>query len=109
MSTDMSNQLAAQAVLLKRMDDRAEEDRMERKEAQIEAERTRREVSAELTDIRHGQIGVIRRLDKIEPVTDAFTSLKAKVAGAVIVLGLIGSIASAGLVFFKEFIMELFK
>ena len=109
MSTDMSNQLAAQAVLLKRMDDRAEEDRMERKAAQTEAERTRRAVSAELTDIRHGQIGVIRRLDKIEPVTDAFTSLKAKVAGAVIVLGLIGSIASAGLVFFKEFIMELFK
>ena len=120
MSTDISNQVAALTAILERMEIRLDEDRKERKaesekidkglaQDRANAAMTRSAVSAELTDIRHGQDAVMRRLDKIEPVTDAFTSIKAKVAGAVMAITVIGGIAWGGITFFREFIMELFR
>ena len=102
-------QLAAQAVLLEHMNSRAEEDRKERKAAQAETERTRQVVAAELSAMRHGQDGMLRRLDKIESVTDLVTSLWAKAIGAVSVLGVIGAIMWGGAVFFKDIIAGWFQ
>jgi len=120
MSTDISNQVAALTAILERMEKRLDEDRQERKAESEKIDKalahdransamTRSAVSAELTDIRHGQDDLLRRLDKIEPVTDALTSLKAKVSGVVMTITVIGGIAWGGIVFFKEFIMELFR
>ena len=109
MPESVSSQVAALTAIVERMDQRAEEDRSDRKEAQREAEIARLGVSAELADIRHGQNDVMRRLDNIEPVTDLVTSWRGKLAGIMIVLGFIGALATFVIVFFKDAIMGLFQ
>ena len=109
MPETVTAQLAAQAVLLEHISSRMEEDRSDRKEAQREAEIARLGVSAELVDIRHSQINVVKRLDKIEPVTDLVTSVRGKLAGIMIVMGFIGALATFIIVFFKDAIMGLFQ
>ena len=119
-SESVSNQVAALTAILERVEHRLEDDRQERKAESEKIDKalahdranssmTRSAVSAELADIRHGQDDLLRRLDKIEPVTDALTSLKAKASGVVMAITVIGGIAWGGIVFFKDFIMELFK
>jgi len=109
MQTTVATQVAALTAIVERMDRRAEEDRHERKAAQAETERTRLATSAELTDIRHDQLNVLRRLDKIEPVTDLVTSWRGKLAGVMIVMGFIGALATFVVVFFKNSILEWFQ
>ena len=82
---------------------------MERKEAQRETEIARLAVSAELTDIRHSQIDVVRRLNKIEPITELVTSFRSKMTGGMILLGVLGGVAWAGVLFFKETIQGWFQ
>ena len=109
MPASVSSQVAALTAIVERMDQRAEEDRSDRKEAQREAEIARLGVSAELVDMRHSQINVVKRLDKIEPVTDLVTSWRGKLAGIMIVMGFIGALATFIIVFFKDAIMGLFQ
>jgi len=109
MPESVSSQVAALTAIVERMDQRAEEDRSDRKEAQREAEIARLGVSAELADIRHSQINVVKRLDNIEPVTDLVTSWRGKLAGIMIVMGFIGALATFIIVFFKDAIMGLFQ
>ena len=109
MPETVAAQLAAQAVLLEHISRRMEEDRQERKTAQAETERTRLATSAELTAMRHGQKDVLRRLDNIEPVTDLVRSVRAKIAGGLMLLGVLGGVAWGGVVFFKDAIMGLFQ
>lgn len=109
MPVSVAAQVAALTAILERIDSRAEEDRQERKAAQADAETARLAVAAELNAMRHGQNDVLRRLDKIEPVTDLVTSFKARVSGGMILLGVIGGIAWGGVVFFKDFILGWFQ
>jgi len=109
MPASVSSQVAALTAIVERMDQRAEEDRSDRKEAQREAEIARLGVSAELVDMRHSQINVVKRLDKIEPVTDLVTSWRGKLAGIMIVMGFIGALATFIILFFKDAIMGLFQ
>ena len=108
MPTTVATQLAALTSLVQHIDRRAEEDRQERKVAQAETERARRATSVELSDIRHGQADVLRRLDNIEPVTDLVTSVRARITGGLMLLGVLGAIAWGGVLFFKETIVEWF-
>ena len=108
MPASVSSQVAALTAIVERMDQRAEEDRSDRKEAQREAEIARLGVSAELVDMRHSQINVVKRLDKIEPVTDLVTSWRGKLAGIMIVMGFIGALATFVILFFKDAIMGVF-
>ena len=109
MPETVAAQLAAQAVLLEHISSRMEEDRQERKAAQAETERIRLATSTELTAMRHEQNDVMRRLDNIEPVTDLVRSVRAKIAGGLMLLGVLGGVAWGGVVFFKDAIMGLFQ
>ena len=109
MSGTIASQVAAMAAILERMERQADDDRSDRKTAQRETDLARASVSAELTGIRHSQLDVVRRLDKIEPVTDLVTSFRSKITGGLMLLGVIGGIAWAGLVFFKEVVVGWFQ
>ena len=120
MPVSVSNQVAAMAAILERMEKRLDEDRKERRAEsdavtqmvahdRANAEMARSAVSAELTDIRHGQDDVLRRLAAIEPVTDLVTSVRSRVTGGLMLLGVLGGIAWAGIVFFKEIIVGWFQ
>jgi len=108
------------AAILERMERQSEEDRRERKAESAlmnkalahdrnNAEMTRSAVSAALADIVHGQADMVKRLDKIEPITDLVTSVRSRVTGGVILLGFLGGIAWAGVLFFKETIQGWFS
>jgi len=109
MPESVANQIAAAMAILTRIEQRAEEDRKALADDRAKAELARSAVSAELTDIRHGQDTMTRRLDKIEPVTDMVTSVRSRVTGGLVLLGVIGGVAWAGLVFFKEIIVGWFQ
>ena len=109
MPVSVAAQVAALTAIVELHVSRAEEDRRERKAAQAETELARMATSAELASMRHGQDDVLRRLDKIEPVTDLVTSFRAKIAGALIVLGFIGGIVWGGATFFKDLILGWFQ
>ena len=109
MPETIANQVAAQTAILQRIELRADEDRKALAEDRRNAELTRSAVSAALLDIGHGQADMLRRLDKIEPVTDLVTSVQARVTGGVILLGVLGGVAWAGVLFFKETILGWFQ
>jgi len=109
MPETVANQIAAAMAILTRIEQRAEEDRKALADDRAKAELARSAVSAELTDIRHGQDSMTRRLDKIEPVTELFTSLKSKVAGALVVFGIIGALLTSGIMFFRDIILDWFR
>jgi hypothetical protein len=96
-------------VMVQNMAERAEEDRKSLAHDRENAEMTRNAVSAELANIRHSQTDVHRRLDNIEPVTDLVTSVRSKITGGLMLLGVLGGVAWAGILFFKEIIVEWFR
>ena len=109
MPETLASQVAALTAILTRMERRSDDDRKALADDRRGAELARSAVSAELTDIRHGQTDVLRRLGRIEPVTDLVTSVRSKIIGAGIVLGVLGAVAWAGFQFFKDVILEWFK
>lgn len=109
MSESLTSQLAALAAILQRMEHRADEDRNSLADDRRNADLARSAVSAELADIRHSQTDVLRRLDRIEPVTDLVTSVRGRITGGLMLLGIIGGIGWAGLVLFKEIILGWFQ
>jgi len=109
MPVSIASQVAVQTEILERMERQLEADRKSLALDRASAELSRAAVSAELTDIRHSQSDMVRRLDKIEPVTDLVTSVRSQVTGGLILLGVIGGIAWAGVVFFKDIIVGWFQ
>ena len=109
MPTSVAAEMAANTAILVRLERRFEEDYKERKEALKETELARRAVSDDLSKMQNNQDDILRRLDRIEPVTDIVASLRAKVIGGVSVLGVIGAILWGGAVFFKDVIMGWFQ
>jgi len=109
MPTSVAAEMAANTAVLVRLERRFEEDYKERKDAAVENSRAQSELIADLAIMRNGQNDMLRRLNKIEPVTDLVTSLWARVSGALILLGVLGSVAWGGIVFFKDVILEWFQ
>ena len=109
MPETLASQVAALTAILHRMEQRADEDRKALAHDRANAEMTRSAVSAALVDISHGQADMAQRLDKIEPITDLVTSVRSKLMGAGIVLGVIGGVVWGGIIFFKEIIMGWFQ
>ena len=53
-------------------------------------------------------VNVLKRdMEAVKPVTDMVTSLRSKMAGAMMLLGFIGTIAWGGVVFFREKVVAL--
>jgi len=109
MPTSVAAEMAANTAILVRLERRFEEDYKERKEASKETELARKAVSDDLSKMQNSQDDILRRLDRIEPVTDLVTSWRGKLAGIMIVMGFIGALATFVIVFFKDFIVGWFQ
>ena len=90
------------------MNDRLDRDREDRKEADKETLANRVVVARALLELGHGHADIDARLSRVEPVAAMVTSAKAKLAGATLVLGFIGSLAIGGVWFFKDTITRWF-
>lgn len=99
--------IGALTAQIEYMNQRLDRDREDRKEVDQEASESREAVRKSLRHLEDGHADILRRVDKIEPVADMVTGWKARFAGAMLVLGLVGTIAFAGLAFFKDRIIEL--
>ena len=119
-ASSIASQVAVLISTMEMMVKQLDEDRRERKAEsesvtkalahdRANAEMTRSAVSAELNDIRHGQDGVLKRLDKIEPVTDLVTSVRSRVTGGLMLLGFLGGVVWSAFTFFKEIILGWFQ
>ena len=109
MPPSIATQVAVLIAAMERMEQQLKEDRQERKATQDKTELAREVFSDDLHKMRTGQDDILRRLGKIEPVTDLVTSLWAKMIGAVSVLGVLGAILWGGIVFFKDIIVGWFQ
>jgi hypothetical protein len=72
------------------------------KEDRAEAKDFREKAESKLNALQADQAELLRRMNKVEPVADMVSSWKAKVAGALLVLGLIGGVMISAITFFKD-------
>ena len=119
MAATVAAQLAALVQVVNQLKERADEDRNDLKDyheklqKELEAERKlsetyRAAIQKELSVLTAGQKDILRRVEVIEPVAGMVNSFRAKLIGAGLVLGAIGSIAIWSLTYFRETIHRLF-
>jgi hypothetical protein len=72
----------------------------------MKAEADRAEMITKLHKLSEVQNKLVEDMEKVKPVTDMVTSVKAIVTGATIVLGMIGALFWAGLHYFQEAIVK---
>lgn len=65
------------------------------------------EIAGKQEGLAHEHAALASRLDRVEPVADFVTGFRAKMTGALMILGIIGGILWAGVSFFKEKIIAL--
>lgn len=99
--------IGALAAQLEALNARLDRDRQDREKTDEKADKARAEVKHSLSKLQSGHEDILRRVDKIEPVTEMVTGFKAKAIGALFVLGLIGSAVISFLVYFKQQITQL--
>jgi hypothetical protein len=92
---------------MKALTDRLDRDREDRKEADRDILANRAAVSRALLELGHSHADNAARLDRMEPVVAMVSSAKSKFAGAMVVLGLIGTLFIFGVVYFKDAILRL--
>lgn len=92
-----TEQLSRLTVIVERMDKRAEEDRRDRKAAEEMAVKSREAVRTELHDLKNSQDGLTQRLSRVEKTTREFESLRGNIRGAMVLLGVVGSIIAVPL------------
>lgn len=119
MAATVAAQLAALVQSVNQLKERAEEDRddlkdyHEKLQRELEAERKSSEayraaIQKELAVLAAGQQDILRRVEVIEPVAGMVNSFRAKLVGAGLVLGAIGSLVIWALTYFRDFIHRLF-
>lgn len=117
LAATVAAQLAALVEVVNQLKERADEDRADLKEYHdrlshdLASDRTasdtyRAAVHKDLEKLTHGQEDILRRVEVIEPVASMVSSLRAKLVGAAIVLGILGSVVLWGLHYFKEVIVK---
>jgi len=117
LAATVAAQLAALVEVVNQLKERADEDREDLKKyheklsRDLAADRTssdayRTGVHKDLEKLTHGQEDLLRRLEVIEPVATMVTSFRAKMVGAAIVLGGIGSLVIWALIYFKEIVVK---
>lgn len=99
--------IGAFAAQIEALNKRLDLDRDDRKEADKEIIANRAAVSRALLELGHSHADNAARLDRIEPVVAMVSSAKSKFAGAMVVLGLIGTLFIFGVVYFKDAILRL--
>tara|TARA_R110000822_G_scaffold19407_1_gene63339 strand:- start:762 stop:1100 length:339 start_codon:yes stop_codon:yes gene_type:complete len=99
--------IGAFAAQIEALNKRLDLDRDDRKEADKEIIANRAAVSRALLELGHSHADNAARLDRIEPVVAMVSSAKSKFAGAMVILGLIGTLFIFGVVYFKDAILRL--
>tara|TARA_R110000868_G_scaffold266297_1_gene525346 strand:- start:622 stop:960 length:339 start_codon:yes stop_codon:yes gene_type:complete len=99
--------IGAFAAQIEALNSRLDRDRNDRIDADKDASAHRLRVNAALRELEQGHNQIVARLDQVEPVTAMVASAKAKIAGAMIVLGFIGTLFIFGVVYFKDAILRL--
>lgn len=98
MSSSRDVLVARIEALCERMDREHDDRKVERQETK----EYREQVQAELAALHASTEQTRRRMDKVEPVADMVTSWRARAAGAVMVLGFIGTLFWIGATWFKD-------
>lgn len=85
----------------------------EKLQKELEAERKSSEayraaIQKELAVLTSGQKDILRRVEVIEPVAGMVNSFRAKLVGASIVLGFLGTVVIWALTYFRDSINRLF-
>jgi ethanolamine utilization microcompartment shell protein EutS len=75
--------------------------------ATTDAAQERKEMMRAIAKLTAGQDKLASDMAEVKPVTDMVTGFRAKLTGALIVLGMVGAIAWAGVQFFKQQILSL--
>jgi ethanolamine utilization microcompartment shell protein EutS len=75
--------------------------------ATTEAAIERKEMMRAISKLTVGQDKLAADMAEVKPVTDMVTGFRAKLTGALIVLGVVGAVAWAGIQFFKQEILKL--
>ncbi len=78
----------------------------ESRKAMAKGESDRAAMMAAISALTQGQLELASDMADVKPVTDMVTSLRARMFGAMIVLGVIGAVAWAGVQFFKDAIIH---
>jgi chromosome segregation ATPase len=113
MAATVAAQIAALVESVNQLKERAEEDRDNLKEYHDKlshdltqdrraSEKYRNAVHDDLAKLTEGQKDILRRVEVIEPVASMVTSFRAKLVGAAVVLGFIGSVIIWALIYFKD-------
>jgi len=105
MPADNSN--AALAAKLQALVDRLDRDYEERQIERKETKEYRSAVQSELSSLQKSTEETRKRMDKVEPVANMVTSWRARLAGAIMVLGFIGGIAWSAITFFRDEVRAL--
>lgn len=113
--TDFAKQLGALTEAVNSLKDRLERDREDKRYIDTDASEHREQFHKELSSIKEYQKNIdhktddlIRRVDEIEPITKMVSSWQMRWTGAVIVLGFLGTMVTAGWVIFKTQIIHVF-
>lgn len=113
----VGSKLAALVEAVNHLKERSEEDRenlkgyheklgLELHTDRKSAEAYRAAVQEELIALRGGQDHILRRVEVVEPIASMVMSFRAQMAGAAIVLGLIGSIIIWMLTYFRDILTK---
>lgn len=73
------------------------------------ADADRKHMMADISELKDGQRKLSDDMKQVKPITDMVSGIKAKMTGAAIVLGVIGTVAWAGVLFFKDQIIRLLE
>lgn len=106
-SLNTAQAIGALTAQIEAMNARLDRDREDRSKKDDAAIRSRAQLKSALDDLQRSHDAVLGRVDKIEPVADMVFSLRAKVSGALVLLGLIGTVVMTAVAFFKERILQI--
>ncbi len=95
------------ATELATIDERLRNFIIQAERAQHEASVDRAEMMRAITALTHTQRQLSDDMAEVKPVTEMVSSLRAKIVGAGIVLGVIGTLAWTGILFFKTQIINI--
>ena len=101
--------IGALTAQIEAMNARLDREYAERLRTDADAADARLSVRQSLTELEQGHKSINSRLDKIEPVTEMVTGWQARVVGAMMLLGFIGTIVWTGVLFFKDSLLNLFQ
>ena len=101
--------IGALTAQIEAMNARLDREYAERQRADLEAAEARVSVRQSLNDLEQGYKTINGRLEQIEPVTKMVTGWQARIVGAMMLLGFIGTIVWTGVLFFKDSLIKIFQ